>query len=162
LTSEAPPTQEALWPFALEVYGRPGVEAVMLELQDAHGQCVPYLLWALWLARSGRPAGRETLLAGAVLARSWQDVAVAPLRQIRRRLRTPLQPIRAADQRRLRERVKSLELDAERMLLRMLEAASPPPGGAAADPSASLDAAIAAWGGTAPAALVTRLASLAG
>jgi uncharacterized protein (TIGR02444 family) len=153
-------TGEALWPFALDLYGRPGVEAAMLELQDAHGQCVPYLLWALWLDASGRPADPAALGAGAVLARGWQDVAVAPLRDIRRRLKAPLRPIRARDQRRLRERVGALELDAERMLLRMLEDASPAPESRSIGPRAALASAIAAWGGTAPTALVERLAAL--
>jgi uncharacterized protein (TIGR02444 family) len=34
---------EALWPYALEVYARPGVEPLLLRLQDEHGQCVPLL-----------------------------------------------------------------------------------------------------------------------
>ena len=154
-------TREALWPFALELYGRPGVEAAMLELQDAHGQCVPYLLWALWLDASGRPADPALLGVGAVMARGWQDVAVAPLRDVRRKLKAPFQAMQTRDQQRLRERVKTLELDAERMLLRMLEAASPAPDSSSRGPAASLAAAVQAWGGTAPAALVARLAQLA-
>ena len=154
MTRPTPSTREALWPFALETYGRPGVEATMLELQDAHGQCVPYLLWALWLDAAGRRADRDTLRAGAALARSWQDVAVAPLREIRRRLKTPLGPARANEERRLRDRVKTLELDAERMLLRMLEAASPTEATSSPNPSAALELAIEAWGEAAPATLV--------
>ncbi|HEX3407398.1 MAG TPA: DUF2390 domain-containing protein, partial [Caulobacteraceae bacterium] len=32
----------SLWAYALEVYGRPGIEARCLELQDAYGQSVPF------------------------------------------------------------------------------------------------------------------------
>jgi len=154
-------SDEALWPFALEIYARPGVEAALLELQDRHGQCVPYLLWALWLGAQGREADTGRLRAGAALARSWQDVAVAPLRGVRRRLKSPVAAVAAAAQRRLLGRVQSLELDAERMLLRMLEDASPAQGSAPRGAAASLAAAIEVWGAPAPPALVAELARLA-
>jgi len=153
-------TREALWPFSLEIYAREGVEAALLELQDAHGQCVPFLLWALWMGASGRRADPPTLAAGAVLARSWQDVAVSPLRDIRRRLKRRIGRVRAAARRRLGERVASLELEAERMLLRMLEDASPAPASTLTEPERCLRDAIVVWGVTAPAELVARLAAL--
>jgi uncharacterized protein (TIGR02444 family) len=150
-------TGEALWPYALDIYGRPGVEALLLELQDAHGQCIPYLLWALWLASRGRPADAAALAAGAGLARAWQAAAILPLRDLRRGLGSgALQPQRE----RLRTGVKSLELEAERMLLQMLEDASPVDAGEA-QLGAGLAAAAGAWGGEAPAALLQRLATLA-
>jgi uncharacterized protein (TIGR02444 family) len=154
-------TREALWPFSLEIYAREGVEAALLQLQDAHGQSAPYLLWALWMGASGRRAGSATLGTGAALARSWQDVAVSPLRDIRRGLKRRIGPVRAAARRQLRDRVASLELEAERMLLRMLEDASPPPTATRMDAGRCLRHAISAWGGAAPAELVDRLAELA-
>ena len=154
-------TQEALWPFSLEIYARDGVEATLLALQDAHGQCAPFLLWALWMGASGRRADAATLAAGAALARSWQDVAVSPLRDIRRGLQRTVAPVRPAARRRLRERVAALELEAERMLLAMLEDASPAPTATRTSPGHCLRDAIGAWGGTAPAALVNRLAAQA-
>ena len=154
-------TREALWPYSLEVYAREGVEAALLQLQDAHGQSAPYLLWALWMGASGRRPGLATLAAGAALARSWQDVAVSPLREIRRGLKQRIGPVRAAARRQLRERVASLELEAERMLLGMLEDASPPPTATRMDGARCLRDAVRAWGGAAPAELVDRLAALA-
>ena len=154
-------TQEALWPFSLETYARDGVEATLLELQDAHGQCAPFLLWALWMGASGRRADASTLAAGAALARGWQDVAVSPLRDIRRRLKARIGSVRASARRRLGERVAALELEAERMLLAMLEDASPAPTATRTSPGHCLRDAIGAWGGTAPAALVNRLAAQA-
>ena len=32
------------------------VEALLVALQDDHGQSVPYLLWSLWMAAGGRAA----------------------------------------------------------------------------------------------------------
>ena len=132
----------------------------MLALQDGHAQCIPYLLWALWLDASGRPVSRDLLGIGAVMARGWQDVAVAPLRDLRRKLKPPVARVRAADQRRLRERVKTLELDAERMLLRMLEGASPPPDGDPHGPAGALKTAIQVWGGSPETELVEGLIKL--
>lgn len=151
-----------LWDYALGVYQRPGVEAALLEAQDAHGQCVAYLLWALWLAERGRHADARTLAAGAAAARLWNGAAIAPLRDLRRRLRTPLPSLPAETQLRLREAVQALELEAERTLLETLEAASPAQAeGPGADAAATLAEAVRTWGGEAPAALLARLAKLA-
>lgn len=151
-------TAEALWPYALEVYGRPGVEAMLLRLQDAHGQCVPYLLWSLWMAAGGRPVDARTAAACAELARAWQDAAVAPLRRLRRGLKTRANTEQV--QARIRTGVKALELEAERMLLQMLEESSPAPGGAPVAAIEALERSIRAWGVPAPGALLHELAAL--
>jgi uncharacterized protein (TIGR02444 family) len=152
-------TPEALWPWSLEVYGRPGVEAVLLELQDAQGQCAPFLLWSLWVAASGRPLDAPKAAACAELARAWQDAAVSPLRKLRRDLEAKARSPRV--QVRVREGVKALELEAERMLLQMLEEASAAQPGAAGNAEATLLLAMRAWGALPPAALIERLAKLA-
>ena len=154
-------TAEALWPYALEVYGRPGVEPLLLELQDTHGQCAPYLLWSLWMAASGRAADDAALRSGAELARAWQDAAIAPLRRLRRDLKTGPTAGPRPPRERLRDGVKKLELDAERMLLQMLEEASPPPGDDATPPLELLRRAARTWGGDPPADGIARLADLA-
>jgi uncharacterized protein (TIGR02444 family) len=150
----------SLWAYALEVYGRPGVEARCLELQDAHGQNVPFLIWSLWMAACGRAADDATLQAGAALARAWEAAAVAPLRRLRRELKTTA----AGPERRrehLRGGVQKLELDAERMLLEMLEDASPPAGGEALPVAEAIVAAAAIWGAPPSAKLLQDLAARA-
>jgi len=157
--------REALWPYALEVYGRPGVEPLLLTLQDVHGQCAPFLLWSLWLAASGRPTVAAKLAANAELARAWQDAAVAPLRTLRRDLKQRGRAKTAHARSRIRDGVKALELEAERMLLQMLEKASPAPedpsGDTPSDPLDALRRGAGAWGGDAPSALLDELARLA-
>ena len=154
-------TGEALWPYALEVHGRPGVEPLLLALQDEHGQCVSYLLWSLWMAASGRRAEASALVSAAELARAWDAAAVDPLRRLRRDLKLAAKPGPAAARAQLRQGVQRLELEAERMLLQMLEEASPE-GCAASLPSLqALEDAATAWGGAAPASLLDRLADLA-
>ena len=129
-------TSQALWPYALEVYGRPGVEALLLRLQDDHGQCVPFLLWSLWMVAGGRPIESATAAACAELARAWPDAAVAPLRRLRRGLKAEARKERL--QARIRTGVQALELEAERMLLQMLEESSPAPAGAPTAAAAAL------------------------
>jgi uncharacterized protein (TIGR02444 family) len=153
-------TCEALWPYALEVYGRPGVEELLIDLQDAHGQCVPYLLWAIWMAASGREADEAAMRNAAELARAWQDAAVAPLRRIRRELKMRVSAGSPHARDSLRQSVEALELEAERMLLQMLEDASPRTPGSCGL-RAALQKSVRAWGVDAPGPLLTRLAGLA-
>jgi uncharacterized protein (TIGR02444 family) len=165
--SEAGIRAGSLWAYALDVYGRPNVEARCLELQDLYGQSAPFLIWSLWMAASGRAPDAATLEAGAALARSWEAAAVAPLRRLRRELKThpgALVPgaLGAGPERRrehLRGGVQKLELDAERMLLEMLEDASPEAGPTAPPPAEAIVAAAAAWGEPAPANLLQDLAA---
>ncbi|HEY3798688.1 MAG TPA: TIGR02444 family protein [Caulobacteraceae bacterium] len=150
----------ALWPYALTIYDRPGVQPLLLALQEAHGQCVPLLLWALWMSAEGRSAEPGAAAQAAEMARAWQDAAIAPLRALRRQLKGPAGPGSPARRQQLRGGVQALELEAERLLLEMLEEASPDALGAA-DPQAWLALAAASWGGEAPTDKLDQLAALA-
>lgn len=154
------PKAGSLWAYALDVYGRPGAEARCLALQDDHRQNVCFLIWGLWLAAEGRGADAATLEAGAAMARSWDAAAVEPLRQLRRDLkRSSAGPPRRREG--LRSAIRELELKAERMLLEMLEDASPPAGDGALTAGDVLAAAAAAWGDPPPANLLQELAATA-
>ncbi len=145
------PRAASLWAFALDIYGRPGAEARFLALQDGRGQNVCFLIWSLWMAAEGRPADAATLEAGAALATSWEAAAVAPLRRLRRDLKTSSAgPARRRE--RLRGAVRQLELQAEQMLLEMLQDASPPSDGEALPAAEALARAAALFGGDAPGA----------
>ena len=74
-----------LWDWANAAYARPGVEALCLELQDHHGHCVSYLLWAAWAAREGRELDAAALGEAVSLAGDWDAKALRPLRLARRR-----------------------------------------------------------------------------
>ena len=107
-----------LWSFALSIYARPGCEDACLRLQE-QGADVCLLLCGAWLEQRGvalEPARSQALQQ---LARPWQKTVVEPLRQMRMQWRTMAQqdvPLAA-----FRERVKALELEAERELLARLE-----------------------------------------
>lgn len=126
-----------LWDWALEVYARQPVAEACLHLQDAHGQNVPWLLWAAWMAGEGRSAD---LKEAARLMRAWDAEVGAPLRGVRRALKAPRPPVDDAAKEALRDAVKAVELKGERVLMESLEALSGPPG----PPRPVLDGLIAA------------------
>jgi uncharacterized protein (TIGR02444 family) len=142
----------AIWDWASEVYGRPGVAETCLELQDVHGQNTSLLLWAVHAATDDP----DLLARGAEAARAWDRVALAALRAARRALKPPLPPFDEAARQTLREEVRGVELAAERLLLETLARLGGPRGGVTA--LAALTAASKAWGNSAP---VKPLAALA-
>ncbi|HVY33392.1 MAG TPA: TIGR02444 family protein [Caulobacteraceae bacterium] len=148
----------SLWNWALEAYARPGVAEACLELQDRHGQSVPYLLWAAWAARRGVSLPAEALAAGAWLARAWDEAAVAPLRQVRRRLKIPMSGMPDDPREAARAQAKAAELAAEQALMLALEAMTPAGGGQVPALLQALLEASAAWEPQAPRAAMALLA----
>ncbi|UTW10959.1 TIGR02444 family protein [Marinobacterium rhizophilum] len=81
-----------LWQYALQLYGRPGVEAACLALQQESSLSVNRLLFCCWLATTGRPLLLEALERSQ--AAQWQHSTTEPLRALRyqvrqQRLQTP-------------------------------------------------------------------------
>jgi uncharacterized protein (TIGR02444 family) len=114
-----------LWQWALEVYARAPVATACLSLQDAHGQNVPYLLWAAWRAGEGRPTDPA---AAAKLVKRWDAEVGAPLRGVRRAIKPPWPGILDGAREDFRETVKAAELAGEKVLMESLEAISGEPG----------------------------------
>src|SRR5436305_5642034 len=101
-----------LWTFSLHFYALPGVAPACLRCQDEAGADVNLMLYLLWEARSGvrvAPAGIASIDAEV---RDWREQVVQPLRSVRRYLKTVGEPFEEAAK--LREAIKSAELDAER------------------------------------------------
>jgi uncharacterized protein (TIGR02444 family) len=135
------------WDFAARIYARPGVETICLRLQDDEGQCVPLLLWRLWSVHDGRAVDAGLVERAVAVARTWERSVVAPLREIRRRLKAPLPPAADAVRAVLRDQVAAAELAAERIVLDALDALTPEPGGVHVDALEALLALGAMWGG---------------
>lgn len=108
-----------LWNFAVRLYARPGVESACLQLQEA-GCDVCLLLTGAWLEQRGVPCRDDYLNALSDLAQPWQQNVVMPLRQTRQQWRAAAS--QDAELAPLREQLKRLELEAERLLLKRLEA----------------------------------------
>jgi uncharacterized protein (TIGR02444 family) len=113
-----------LWDWALKAYARQPVAEACLHLQDAHGQNVPYLLWAAWMAQEGRSAD---LKAAAGMMRVWDIEVGKPLRSVRRVLKAPRPSIDETAKEALRDAIKAVELKGERVLMESLEAMSSAP-----------------------------------
>lgn len=143
----------SIWEDIGAIYDRPGVKALCLKLQDEHGQCVSYLLWAGWAARQGRFVAPAGLADCARLARWWDWVALKPQRRMFRPVRAILARIGAPA-----DLALQLLLAPERLLLHALDARSPAVGVNVTVPEA-LACAVKAWPGSAPAELLAELAS---
>lgn len=118
------------WTWAVAAYGAPGVAEACLSLQDHNEQNVPLLLWAAWVAVTGRRPDEETIEAACDAARAYDAVVTAPLRAVRRTLKAPIPDVADDHREALRQQVKGLELDAERRLMLELEDLAPAPSGA--------------------------------
>ena len=115
-----------LWQFSLRFYALREVAPTLIALQDHDGKDVNLILYALWHGLSGRGrldvAGIE---AAAKAVEPLRSGIVEPLRALRRRLKDDPD----AEVQRLRERVKTLELEGEEAIQHRLEALAPAPGG---------------------------------
>ncbi|QCG96555.1 TIGR02444 family protein [Azospirillum sp. TSA2s] len=122
------------WDFSLAVYGRPGVPACCLALQDRRGVDVNVLLFAAWAGLEcgvRLSAGDLARIDGAVSG--WREEMVRPLRALRRRAK--------AEDDTLYRRMKAAELEAERVQQDRLFAAGgflPQPGGSVALAAANM------------------------
>src|SRR5208282_4389990 len=122
------------WDFSLAVYGREGVAAACLALQERHGADVNLLLFCCWHARSGRGAlAGEGLRRTAAAVEPWHGQLVRGLRAVRVRLRRPSAPLPQATDallaelaEGLRKKVAAVELEAEHLEQLLLAAAAPP------------------------------------
>ena len=125
-----PDAGQGLEAYAAALYARPGVAAACLELQDRLGADVNLLLAACWLAGRGVRLDVEAARRLRELAAAWREPVLAPLRRARRALRplaAELAPTAAGERAAaLRARVAAVELEAERLVEGLLEAAAGP------------------------------------
>ena len=147
----------ALWDWTLRAYGQAGVPEACLVLQDTYAQNTSLLLWAVW----AEAADPQVLARAADIARRWETLALAPIREVRRALKPAFEGVADSEREALREDVKAVELRAERVLLESLETMAGERGGAHA--LAALEAASKAWGRQpAPADALAALAAALG
>lgn len=114
------------WRWILALYNRPEVPAACLHLQDARGQDVCLILYALWAgAACGHRLDAPEVERLRSVAAPWQEGVVRPLRAVRRRLKQGPPPAPSADTDALRKRLQADEIEAERIELAALAAALP-------------------------------------
>lgn len=105
----------ALWDYAVLLYGVPGCAALCLQLQDDYGLSINRLLFALWLADQQRRYPAQMVLQDADL---WQRQQLKPLRELRYSLRGQTQ---SHSEERCYDLLKQAELAAERIELERLQ-----------------------------------------
>lgn len=117
-------TDETFWDFSLRIYGSGGVPAACLALQDHYGADVNLLLYCCWLGAGGRELCPSGLARALAFAMPWSEHVVRPLRRVRSWMKTDdggRGAISSAEHAALREAVKSVELEAERLEQQALE-----------------------------------------
>lgn len=103
------------WQFSLRLYRVPGVAPACLRLQDEAGADVNVLFFLLWNASRGARLSAATIAAADRQVAPWREAAVRPLRAVRRSLKDDGVLPDAAAAEAFRDRVKGLELEAERL-----------------------------------------------
>ena len=116
------------WCFSLDVYERRGVAEACLSLQDREGLDVNILLFCCWAGYRGQVLSRAQIRHLAVNTENWQANVVKRLRASRTWMKhAPVESpfMSSADVEALRQRVKDVELAAERLQQEMLHELMP-------------------------------------
>ena len=114
------------WEFCKTVYARPGVEQVLLELQDEDGADVLMVLYCCWTASEGR-GGSVELQSAFQISQAFQSDITAMVRLARRALKglpdaAYLDPELTNQTADLRAELKSVELGLEALQTRAMAA----------------------------------------
>ena len=115
-----------LWEFSLSVYGKSGVPDACLTLQNSHGLDVNLVLFCLWLATDSRCLAGTEVKEAIALSDAWRQKMISPLRALRTEMKAwPSEESVSAFSRRtdfeeLRNKVKAVELEAEKWQQQML------------------------------------------
>ena len=116
MSAETAWPENPFWTFSLRLYGRSGVAPACLALQSRRSVDVNVLLYCLWLGMERGVAIAESDAARITqsVAR-WHEDVVVPLRVLRTALKTDPRaaPPQLSDA--LRNDIKRIELDAERI-----------------------------------------------
>ena len=137
------------WRYSLKFYGQSGVSDACIALQDGFGVDVNLLLYLFWLASEGRQLTADEVKALDDKVKSWRELTIMPIRDVRRKLKGAATLAEPAKQEAFRDKVKAVELEAERMQQEALYqfTRSGPPLGRAAEPGNAARGNIAALAG---------------
>jgi uncharacterized protein (TIGR02444 family) len=103
------------WRFSVKFYAEPGVAPACIELQDTAKVDVNVLFFLLWYATQGRVLNAAEVEEVERAIGLWRDMAVVPIRNVRRALKTPPSVVAPETAEGFRTRIKAVELEAERL-----------------------------------------------
>ena len=110
-----PVSKSPFWQFSIKFYAVPGVAEACIELQDQAKVDVNILFFLLWNATQGRTYKKADVAEVERLIGAWRDIAVVPIRNVRRALKVPPAVMTPEAAEGFRTRVKAVELEAERL-----------------------------------------------
>lgn len=116
--------QLSLWDFACNYYRQPKVQSACLRLQDEQGWNVPLLLFCCWAADRYGALSTEQIQHAKNLADGFSRYTTEPLRQIRQNMKSVDNnrwPVNHVRWQKLRQDIKDIELESEKILLNALE-----------------------------------------
>jgi uncharacterized protein (TIGR02444 family) len=148
--AKIPVGKSPFWRFSVKFYGVPSVAPACIELQDQAGVDVNVLFFLLWNATQKRTFSRDQVAEIERRIGSWREIAVVPLRAVRRALKSPPAAIAPDAAEGFRTRIKAVELEAERLQQEALYdlAESGPLGGPATSPDEAARGSVAAYEAT--------------
>jgi uncharacterized protein (TIGR02444 family) len=103
------------WRFSLQFYRQAGVSDACIALQDECGVDVNLLLFLFWLASEGRLLTADEVKKLDDSVRTWRELTIIPIRDTRRKLKGAKTLVDPAKQEALRDKVKAVELSAEKL-----------------------------------------------
>src|SRR5208282_5553752 len=103
------------WQFSLHYYKQSGVSDACIALQDGCGVDVNLMLFLVWLADNGHLLTAAEVKTLDDKARSWRELTIMPIRDVRRKLKGAATLVEPARQEAFRDSVKAVELGAERL-----------------------------------------------
>lgn len=144
----SPPTETPFWRFSLNLYRQPSVSEACIALQDQCGVDVNLLLFLFWLASDDRQLSAADVKLLDDNVKDWRNLTIVPIREARRRLKGAATLVEPARQEAFRNKVKAIELDAERLQQEALyEFSRSGPLGTVAPSAAAARANVAAYRG---------------
>lgn len=110
-----PVSKSPFWRFSIKFYGMPGVAPACIELQDQAKVDVNVLFFLLWNATQGRALNATDVAKVEEAIGPWREMAVVPIRHVRRALKSPPAVMTPEAAEGFRTRIKAVELEAERL-----------------------------------------------
>jgi uncharacterized protein (TIGR02444 family) len=113
--AKIPASKSPFWRFSIKFYAVPGVADACIALQDQARVDVNILFFLLWNATQGRAYTKADVSEVERLIGAWRDMAVVPIRNVRRALKSPPEVMAPDAAEGFRTRIKAVELEAERL-----------------------------------------------
>jgi uncharacterized protein (TIGR02444 family) len=110
-----PTATTPFWRFSLKFYGQTGVSDACIALQDGCGIDVNLLLFLFWLASDRQLLSADEVKKLDATIKSWRELTIIPIRDTRRKLKGAKTFVDPAKQEALRDKVKAVELEAEKL-----------------------------------------------